>query len=213
MTETKVMRGTITTQHTIWCGRCTRWDQASGRVPTLTKEWKLRGWTHTQKDGWICPTCAGHPEKATDPGYHLRGEEMARGIPEAGIAGAIPVDAPWEWAVEYGKDPAVFRWGAQLYGSGRLGDANHPNNVAVQQADLLSTYASLRVRGLVAVDVSTRVLDPILEGADTNFPCEVNEAGMVRAREGDPLFPLVLLREFIRCRALLAYARERSSHE
>ena len=52
-------KGYISTEKTVWCGRCGDWDQRAlvehgGHV----KQWKKMGWMKTKEHGWVCPSCA-----------------------------------------------------------------------------------------------------------------------------------------------------------
>ena len=66
------MRGTITTQHTIWCAHelnpdvpfackvrlCRSWVQVDGNVAVTKGEAMKQGWRYTRDFGWLCPPCA-----------------------------------------------------------------------------------------------------------------------------------------------------------
>ena len=52
--------GFISTERTVWCGKCENWHQES--VKNKTKfETRIRmcGWKKTKKNGWICQECGG----------------------------------------------------------------------------------------------------------------------------------------------------------
>lgn len=55
------MKGSITTEHTIWCGHpdCIEFEQQ----PIATKQamervMKAKGWAKHSLWGWVCPNCA-----------------------------------------------------------------------------------------------------------------------------------------------------------
>lgn len=50
-------RGRVSTEKTIWCGRCSHWDQRSSENGIL-KLWRKEGWKRTKRHGWVCPNCA-----------------------------------------------------------------------------------------------------------------------------------------------------------
>lgn len=53
------MKGHITTEFTVWCGKCTEWFQDS--YPSLAiakKGFKKLGWVDTKEHGWLCPNDA-----------------------------------------------------------------------------------------------------------------------------------------------------------
>lgn len=50
--------GYISTEFTVWCGKCGHWNQISGRKTVAIKEWKRMGWKRFKAPiGWVCPTC------------------------------------------------------------------------------------------------------------------------------------------------------------
>jgi len=50
--------GGISTEHTVWCGRCWRWHQASsGTVRWMAKIARKAGWEDRAYYGWCCPDC------------------------------------------------------------------------------------------------------------------------------------------------------------
>lgn len=56
------MKGRISIQYTIWCGRCSRWDYLPevGKVknsPTCVA--KDLGFKFIKTEGWVCPDCQG----------------------------------------------------------------------------------------------------------------------------------------------------------
>ena len=51
----KSPKGYITTEKTVWCGRCNRWQQEP--IGTHKQSWKERGWQYTRNQGWLCNVC------------------------------------------------------------------------------------------------------------------------------------------------------------
>jgi len=50
-------RGSITTEHTIWCSVCNRWDQICERTMARTIQVaKKNGWRKIN-DYWVCLSC------------------------------------------------------------------------------------------------------------------------------------------------------------
>jgi len=50
--------GTISTEHTIWCGRCWVWKQESSpTVRAMMEIARKRGWKSMNYYGWCCPAC------------------------------------------------------------------------------------------------------------------------------------------------------------
>ena len=52
------MKLSITTEHTIWCARCNRWDQQSTKlVSKFTRQKRREGWC-IRKGETVCKECA-----------------------------------------------------------------------------------------------------------------------------------------------------------
>jgi hypothetical protein len=50
------VQGYIGKYYTVWCGRCTRWDD----VPADRRPEKIArkmGWKSSKEYGWLCPNC------------------------------------------------------------------------------------------------------------------------------------------------------------
>lgn len=63
-------RGYISTEHTVWCGRCDVWDQlAEHTLKGTIQEVQKAGWRRSRKYGWLCPDCV---------------KEVAQGVKEPG---------------------------------------------------------------------------------------------------------------------------------
>lgn len=49
--------GSITTEHTVWCGTCEEWEQLNTRTKSQTaREARARGWSKS-RGKWQCPSC------------------------------------------------------------------------------------------------------------------------------------------------------------
>jgi len=55
------MKGIITSQKTVWCGKCGGWDYIDN-----TKYARNIGWKFTTKDGWVCKMCLCKHENTTE---------------------------------------------------------------------------------------------------------------------------------------------------
>lgn len=54
--------GRITTEWTVWCGRCAVWetnDVIHGKKSEFIAGIRNSGWKRTKSDGWVCPDCLG----------------------------------------------------------------------------------------------------------------------------------------------------------
>lgn len=62
-------KGSISTEHTVWCGDCVKWVQmAIGHMPSFKQAIKKEGWKNTKARGWLCRKCSKLPEnKPQDP--------------------------------------------------------------------------------------------------------------------------------------------------
>lgn len=50
--------GFISTEHTVWCGNCMKWEQVStSRQQFAEKQFRQNGWRKTKKRGWVCKEC------------------------------------------------------------------------------------------------------------------------------------------------------------
>ena len=49
--------GKITTEYTVWCAKCERWDQTGEHrnKAIFGSDLKLYGWRFTRAWGWVCP--------------------------------------------------------------------------------------------------------------------------------------------------------------
>ena len=57
-------KGYVSTEHTIWCGTCSRMEQVSEPTLRLTHEWaKSVGWKRSKAYGWQCPKCVQNEVK------------------------------------------------------------------------------------------------------------------------------------------------------
>ncbi len=46
------IKGYISSQKTVWCGKCVEWEYIDN-----TKNARQLGWKLTKKYGWVCPSC------------------------------------------------------------------------------------------------------------------------------------------------------------
>lgn len=57
------MKGNITSQKTMWCGKCSHWE-----VIDNVKHARSIGWKLTKEHGWVCPFCqCKHKNKTHTP--------------------------------------------------------------------------------------------------------------------------------------------------
>ena len=49
--------GVITTEYTVWCGRCCDWNQIANKKSVAIRIWRKNGWKKTEGYGWTCPSC------------------------------------------------------------------------------------------------------------------------------------------------------------
>lgn len=49
--------GSISTEFTIWCGRCTDWNTKDATKAEAIRLWRKLGWKKLKDVGWTCPKC------------------------------------------------------------------------------------------------------------------------------------------------------------
>ncbi|NWL87572.1 hypothetical protein DMN77_08135 [Paenibacillus sp. 79R4] len=58
------MIGYISSEFTVWCGKCSKWEQVSTISKTFAaKEFTKSGWRKTKEHGWVCPSCKKKPKE------------------------------------------------------------------------------------------------------------------------------------------------------
>lgn len=56
-TDQPKRKGHISTERTVWCGLCHRWQHVAGAGDA-----RIAGWRYTKASGWICPPDAGNAD-------------------------------------------------------------------------------------------------------------------------------------------------------